>query len=171
MSTKTIKTILFASLIAAMVIPFSVMDTANATVLGWGDKTKPNVSDKIDDLVAEYNALEAQRVELVSILAQTEPNSEDAVALEEEIVAIEVEQAEISSEIEKLVEQEKIYAPTVTGAATRAIPEGTTITFDRSHRQCDDWSVYMYSSGAGNIGIAAPNSGASISWVTANNPN
>ena len=60
--TKTTKTILFASLIAALILPFSGMEFATAASVD--DQTKNHVNDKIADLNAKKSKTDQDNYEL-----------------------------------------------------------------------------------------------------------
>ena len=73
MTFKNTKTILFASLIVAMILPFSGMNTAQAQP--QTENPPYNISDEIDILIAEYNSLGEQRQETKRQMDATDPDS------------------------------------------------------------------------------------------------
>ena len=56
MTSRNIKTILFASLIAAMILPFSMMDNAVTQENQTRQKTLEHINEKIDELSSGANA-------------------------------------------------------------------------------------------------------------------
>ncbi len=132
MTAKTAKTILFASLIAAMILPFSMVDYAVA-------EKQYNISDEIDKLIAKYNSLEVTRQQLKDNLRATE-SEEIQESIRAEIAEIEEKQDRAEVRATELAQQETEYAPSPS-ALTRAITTGSQISVNDYHNACDNSTI------------------------------
>lgn len=132
MKNKT-KTMLFASLIAAMILPFSMMDSAAA-------EKQYNISDRIDQLILKYNNLEDKRQSLKAKLtiADTEEKREKISA---KIAKVEARQDRIEAKAVALSEQEAEYAPSQDSDSLGAITSGDEIAVYDMHGACDNPTI------------------------------
>ncbi len=139
MTYKNAKTILFAGLIAAMVVPFSGMNTASAEekIVDWNEAKK--VSDTLDDLIIQYNALETQRHVILDELKNpglTE-NQRDLLQIKYNQIINKMDSIEIKVEVLSQIEEE--YDPS--DPVMNDITTGSTIYAGGDHTACSDWDL------------------------------
>lgn len=152
MIIKNAKTVLFAGLIAAMILPFSVMDYADAQTTHY-DRSA-NVSDVIDELIVEYNNLEDQRQALITELRTTETT--DTSDIDSEISEIKAEMDEVLEKVERLSLREGEYNPSEKSETSiSAITDGYYISVDDIHTECDDWNITQSIGAGGSINTAS----------------
>ena len=159
---KNSKTLLFASLIAAMILPFSGMNYATAEE-GQGETALNNISDRIDSLIVEYNALETERHALNATMEAT-TDIDEISSIKDKIDVIKSRMAQILVEVEELAQKEKVYSPS--SGTMNSVTTGDTIEINKTFHHCDDWGFQNTSQLAGTISTGGVGSGASIYWVS-----
>ena len=138
--TKNTKTILFASLIVAMLLPFSAMEFAEAKTSEY------NTSDQIDTLIIKFNSLEVQRQQVKADLVGS--NAQEAVQLKKQLASIESQMDVIETTAATLAAQEQRYNPRNT---PRAITTGHTIYAGSHHQSCSNWELSSFNTATGTI--------------------
>lgn len=148
MTLKNPKTILFGSLIVAMLLPFSAMNYAEAVT----------VSDQIDGLIDKYNNLEKERQFLISTLEKAKPTDKEGIEkVRTHIDIVKSKMDKVLNKIENLSEQE--VKPESNGIITpKVITVGSVIVAEITETECDDWNDSTTSGATGVI------SGDQITW-------